>query len=224
MDIQAKDRVDRMFAAQVLPPPSAIKFKGWSCLIDDSKLTTNPVDALLFQIHEAPMKEFLARPDHLCMTETGFDLVDWWTIQRSLDGFLEMFWVWASKHMSHFCGVGWMQKICGFWDHGQCPHCQQENETMTHVLLCSGNGTDQEWSNHVLILGLWLAEVDRHPAIHHCIIASLSSRMVATSFVAHVNPVCIEATEDQDIIGWQNFMEGKIAKQWGTLQLAYYHE
>jgi hypothetical protein len=49
--------------------------------------------------------------------------------------------------MSWFCGVGQMQKICGFWDNSRCPRCCQEDETMTHVLVCTGSGAEQEWIN-----------------------------------------------------------------------------
>jgi hypothetical protein len=224
MDARAKARVDRIFAARAPSPPNTIKFEGWSCWIDEVKLTTEPTTQLLSRIHEAPMKAFLSRPDHLRMTAEGFDLVDWQAVHRSLDDFPEMFRVWASKHMSRFCAVGRMQKICGFWDHSRCPRCQEENETTTHVLLCSGSGANQEWSSRVTNLDLWLAEVDTHPSIHKCIISSLSSRTITTSFASNADQICFSAAADQDLIGWQNFVEGKIAKSWGDLQLTHLHE
>jgi hypothetical protein len=118
-----KQRVGRRFQAQTPPPPKTIKFEGWSCWIDEAKMMTNPADPLLYQIHKVPMKDFLSQLDHLRMTETGVNLGDWWSVKRALDSFLEMFHVWALKHMSQFCGVGQMQKMCGFWYHSKCPHC-----------------------------------------------------------------------------------------------------
>ncbi len=73
-------------------------------------------------------------------------------------------------------------------------------------------------------LDLWLAEVDTHPSIHKCIISSLLSRTITTSFTSNADEVCLSAVTDQDLIGWQNFVEGKIAKSWGDLQLAHLHE
>jgi hypothetical protein len=81
-------------------------------------------------------------PDHLRMTEAGFDLVDWWSVKRALDGFPDMIFIWASKHMSHFCGDSQMQKICSFCDHSKCQHCQQDNKMTSHVPLCQGEGAD----------------------------------------------------------------------------------
>jgi hypothetical protein len=65
MDARAKARVDRIFATRAPAPPTTIKFEGWSCWIEEVKLTTEPAKQLLSQIHEAPMKAFLSQPDHL---------------------------------------------------------------------------------------------------------------------------------------------------------------
>jgi hypothetical protein len=93
------------------------------------------------------MKNFLAREDHFRMSMSGFDLADWDAVEMLLVGFPEMFCLWATKHMSHFCGVGRMQFTCGFWDHSQCPRCQEDNEITVHALLCKGSGANQEWMN-----------------------------------------------------------------------------
>jgi hypothetical protein len=45
-----------------------------------------------------------------------------------------------------------------------------------------------------------------------------------TSFVSHSNQVCHSTALEQDEIGWQNFVEGKISKHCGYLQLLYYHD
>jgi hypothetical protein len=121
MDERAKARVDRIFAERIPPPPMSIKFEGWRCSINEVKLTSDPAWPLLQRTHYAPMRTFLSCPEHLRMTADGFDLVNWQAVHRSLDDFPEMFRVWASKHMSRFCGVRRMQKICGFWDNSRCP-------------------------------------------------------------------------------------------------------
>jgi hypothetical protein len=121
IDERAKARVDRIFADHISPLQMSIKFEGWRCSIDEVKLTSDPAWPLLQRIHYAPMQTFLSCPDHLRMTADSFDLVDRQAVHRSLDNFPKMFRVWASKHMSRFCGVGRMQKICGFWDNSRCP-------------------------------------------------------------------------------------------------------
>jgi hypothetical protein len=73
-------------------------------------------------------------------------------------------------------------------------------------------------------LGVWLIEVDTHPWIQQCITESLLEQSLMASFVSHLDQVCHDAASEQDEIGWQNFVEGKISKSWGDLQLEYYHE
>jgi hypothetical protein len=95
-----------------------------------------------------------------------------------------------------------------------------------NMLFCATvmHGANQEWTSWVTNLGVWLIEVDTHPSICHCISESLMQRSLLTSFVSHSNLVCHSAALEQDEIGWQNFVEGKISKHWGYLQLLYYHD
>jgi hypothetical protein len=78
------------------------------------KITSDPTKQIMLWIHYDTMKHILAHPDHFHMSTTGFDLVDWDAVEMVMAGFPEMFWLWAAKHMSHFCSIGWMQLICGF--------------------------------------------------------------------------------------------------------------
>jgi hypothetical protein len=64
MDMPAKVRVNQIFAEQMPPPPTCIKFEGWRCSIKYVKLMSDPAGPLLQWIHHAPMKTFLSQPDH----------------------------------------------------------------------------------------------------------------------------------------------------------------
>jgi hypothetical protein len=49
--------------------------------------------------------------------------------------------------------------------------------------------------------------------------------LMTTSFITHAEPFCHPtAEEEQDEVGWQNFVKGKISQSWGNLQLIHYHE
>jgi hypothetical protein len=50
------------------------------------------------------------------------------------------------------------------------------------------------------------------------------ARSTTTSFETHSNLLCHTAAVEQDEIGWQNFVEGKISWSWGMLQLQHYQE
>jgi hypothetical protein len=45
-----------------------------------------------------------------------------------------------------------------------------------------------------------------------------------TLFTASADHLCFSDMVEQDAIGWQNFVEGKITRSWGMLQLQCYQE
>jgi hypothetical protein len=64
--------------------------------------------------------------------------------------------------------------------------------------------------------------MDTLPTIRHCIVAALSARTVTQSFQAVGAASVATAAAAQDRIGWINFTEGKISRQWGQLQNDHY--
>jgi hypothetical protein len=84
--------------------------------------------------------------------------------------------------------------------------------------------TGREWRNRVANLGIWLLEMDTHPSIKTCIMESLSLRATTTLLSPSADHICMTAALEQDKIGWQNFVEGKISKSWGVLQWNHYQE
>jgi hypothetical protein len=110
----------------------------------------------------------------------------------------------------------------GFWDHDCCPCCHQADETTTHLLICPHSGAALTWQLEVDSLKEWLEDSDTHPAIASCIIDTIKDRDLSQRFNAHCEAFCAIATAEQDSIGWQNFVEGKIACSWTALQEDYY--
>jgi hypothetical protein len=47
MDTRAKARVDRIFSEQIPAPPNNIKFEGWSCWINNTKITSDPIKEIV---------------------------------------------------------------------------------------------------------------------------------------------------------------------------------
>jgi hypothetical protein len=70
----------------------------------------------------------------------------------------------------------------------------------------------------------WMETHDTPPDIQTCITRSLQARRLNTLFTAFSSPFCHQAVAEQDIIGWQNFVEGKISRRWRLLQEEYLHD
>jgi hypothetical protein len=47
MDTRAKARVDRIFSELIPAPPNNIKFEGWSCWINNTKITSDPIKQIM---------------------------------------------------------------------------------------------------------------------------------------------------------------------------------
>ena len=77
------------------------------------------------------------------------------------------------------------------------------------------------WNNGVELISDWLEEADTHPDNVSCLVATLESRSEA-SFVFHSSDFCQMAALEQDLIEWQNFVEGKLTNKWRELQEEYY--
>ena len=125
--------------------------------------------------------------------------------------FSPLFRMWASKHVSCYCLVGHMQLRWCFWDHACCPCCQQDDETTTHLLTCPHTGMTTTWLSNVTLLQQWLEDCDTHPDIVFCLIKTLETHNPKQLFMAFLTPACQAVVEEQDIIGWQNFIEGKLS-------------
>ena len=169
MDRMAKSKLDRLAQAPIAQSPDGIQFEGWSCMVDGVKATIDLTVAILHFTHSRPMIEYLVDPHHDWMDESAFHLVDWSVVCGSLLGFSPLFRMWASKHISRYCGVGCMQLRWGFWDHDQCPCCKQPDEMMTHLLLCRHSGMTLTWEMGINTIREWLEEVDTHAKIVECL-------------------------------------------------------
>jgi len=62
----------------------------------------------------------------------------------------------------------------------------------------------------------WLQSSMTHPSICACFMATLSSHQ-ALLFCPSANPITLVAAQEQDLIGWENFLLGQISLQWSNI-------
>lgn len=222
MDTAAKARIDRMAAGPITHPPDRIQFEGWSCHVQGIKMTSDATRSILRVIHAGPMIDYLSSERRNRMSAEAFPLVDWMAVGDAMSKSPPLFRMWASKHNSRYCGVGHMQHIWGFWDHDRCPCCQQPDETTTHLLLCPHAGMTLTWQIEVDTVKEWLEQVDTHEDIITCLSDALTARDTDHSFLLDCPQSCLEAAWEQEEIGWQNFVEGKLSKTWRDMQEVHY--
>jgi hypothetical protein len=130
---------------------------------------------------------------------------------------------WISKQLP--LGKNMVQRKHRLSDN--CPYCLAPGEDLAHLHSCHSVASTQLFFKNLEKLATWLKHMDTDPVIHHHLISVLSI------WRSHNKPPfpypCIltkrkyyEAFKEQESIGWQQFMEGLLTRQWSVLQHQYY--
>jgi hypothetical protein len=194
--------------------------EGWYCSLDGIKTTTGPADQIRHYIYSRLLREHLHSKNRL--HRDYFELIDWRAAGAAGKTAPPLFRLWITKHVSGWCATGRKMKLWKFWDNDRCPCCQAPNETTQHLLICPSPGQRSVWDEAVKGFDAWMTAVDTAPDIAHCFRNALRSCSPDHPFMAYASQSIFDAATEQDNIGWFNFMEGRISRQWGIAQAEHY--
>jgi hypothetical protein len=208
--------------AAFLPPHLAapLCYEGWQCILKGSKITSDLAKATRLAVFGHKLRLHLH--DRKILSSTAFGDVDWAALEAATDTFPPLYHLWMSKHVSGFFGTSQMMENWGFWDNQQCPCFHHIKEDKVHLLLCPAESSASRWKESVHGMDELLVEMDTAFAIRQCIIRALSARRLDHSFKVGCADQAWLAASAQNRIRWMNFTEGKIARQWHTIQAAHY--
>ena len=103
-----------------------------------------------------------------------------------------------------------------------CPVCLGPNETVHHVCLCTDHRTRLQWIQSVEKCAVALNKAGTDPAIITVICQRLMAfgSRTARRFTlpAGTSEAIRTAVRDQDRIGWQQFLRGRLSKRWVDAQ------
>lgn len=136
-----------------------------------------------------------------------------------------MYQLWLTKQVSDFGGTGHkLHQISEAVD-SSCPNCGIPGERACHLNLCPDAGRTQLFREGVDELQQWM---DRTPTHHE--LAEWIPRYVGNRgrvlFTA-LGPLSYDMqciAEEQDDIGWDKFLEGRITRRIGLLQEVFLQE
>jgi hypothetical protein len=150
--------------------------------------------------------------------------IDWDNCERAIKRLPFSRQLWLSKHVSGHCAVGRMMKTRTHWEHSMCPRCLQDNETTEHVLLCQDPRAAEHFERLAKKLDLELVSMETAPELRRTIIRKMTNWRRGRRVTAQITNKYgeKEASEHQDIIGWTNFMVGRMAPEWASAQQCYY--
>ena len=187
-------------------------------------MTSNPADAICHHIFR------LSLHDHLAKEKPGqppkllsalFDHMDWAANGDALRGYPPLFQLWATKHISSFCGMKRMMKLWGLAASDTCPSCECM-ERAQHVPICPHSDCNVVWQEAINGLAVWFDLSHTNPEIQDCICSTLHLRSIYACFAPFASPTITAAALNQDAIGWMNFIEGRISLEWCTAQSHFY--
>jgi hypothetical protein len=198
-------------ARQRLPLESAaIYYKG-------AKISRECGAEIRFQAGRVAARKFYL--EELGWLAATFDCVDWEARDRSLASKPDMFKIWLFKQGSSFCATG---KNLGRW-FGEpitcCPNCHCPQEDSSHLLHCPDPGRFGFFRSEVIDLQKWLNREHTKPALAEALYKYILGRgKLKFRDVEGLPGDLWRLAEEQDLIGWDNFMEGKISSQFEAIQ------
>ena len=165
MDSWAKAYLDVLIveknAGQLGHFPDIIQNEGWQCYVGGVKQSGDLTAAVQWCVFGADLKAKLDK--NKILGATFFESVDCNAVEDAFATFPTLYQLWASKHVSGFCGVGKMMNHWRFWDHNKCPCCEMEVvvETKEYLIKCPDPWCADTWENFMEGLELWMDSIGR---------------------------------------------------------------
>jgi hypothetical protein len=223
MDTLAKRYWLHLFLQNEIPPipiHHTIHREGWSLWDGNRKIPRANRKNLYAAIQEPITTMFWIR--HGRFTPDDVSNIDWDCCDRGMQSLSAEGRHWITKHASENCGIGTTLVKWKFQDDDHCPRCNQKEDS-THIFQCHGEGADAIWQDNIHKLTTFLVENLTHPELQDALLLRLHQWRHALPYSPVPDPEVQQVLQQQDRIGWKNFLEGLPATQWKQLQQRHYN-
>ena len=202
----------------------------WELRCGETKVTGNVRKSVINHIHGRALKHFYVRSGKI--TTEGINIINWNAMGKAMKKLSQTDATWTTKFVSKFTATGRMMHRWNKWSHSRCPRCNHDNEDTYHVITCPNEEAQDLYQENIYKLDEWMDKYGTHPAVRYIIISTLQQcNTIKFSEAAEIfldedetntAQLIRKASNDQDIIGYQNTIEGKISKTWESIQDEYY--
>jgi len=104
-----------------------------------------------------------------------------------------------------------MMMAMKMWDNDRCPCCKSTEETTYHILTCPDSDMVDCFHSGLEDLKEWLTQHETHPVLQEFLLQYIQKRDESTFSQLPNLPLALTSlAHDQDTIGWQNCLEGKL--------------
>ncbi len=106
-----------------------------------------------------------------------------------------------------------------FWKHHKCPRCLEDDENGAHVLCCQDQRACTQRTKVLKVFDTRLRTIKTSKDIRRTMLAHVRAWMNGTRPYIRPTPQHLRATvSNQTMLGWDQFLKGRIAKSWVPLQ------
>jgi hypothetical protein len=173
------------------------------------------------RIHAAPASNKIWEEDGW-KYETKYLIIDHTTLRQAATTLPPGKLTCVMKHWFDMCGLSNFMKSWRSYGTAKCPRCCHVDETACHVNRCPRLGAKEQWDKSLQGLGAWLAKHHSHPALTSLIIAQLTEWKHHTPHSTMDDQALIHPIDmDQDSIGWEDLLNGKISTLGQEIQCHY---
>ena len=207
------------------PPPDSIDgqllpLESAAVFFNGGKLSSECGDEIRFQVDRSEARQFYIT--QLGWSCAAFDHVDWAARRRVLHHKPDMFRSWLFKQTSSFCATG--RNMARWYDETvtECPNCGAPDEDSRHLLHCPDAGRFALFRERLKELEQWMSRPHTDPILADILSLYIFHRGSKTmASLCGRNREYLRLAHSQDFIGWDHFMEGKITKEFGSIQRAH---
>jgi hypothetical protein len=219
MDLLAKQRL-ALQSLVVTPPGNTITDEPWQLWLGEAKISNKLPEQLYTHFSKPRAKKYWAKR----LPPASFDDVDWNATGHASRNLSFGQRVSKTKRVVGMLGVGKFMHTWKIWEQAACPQCDAPLEDMEHVLKCPK--ADDCWVSIWTSMLTWFSQHPTYPSVIDAIYDNLVLwRSGDNAGVAlDENSTASAAIQAQTVIGWRNFLDGFLAREWRAMQTLFYEE
>ena len=221
-DLLAKTELQRCISSSTGGRP-AYPLEPVTIHVGGKKITAS-IKASLYQHWGSSTAQELFEKKHI-VSRFNFSRIYWEGVHRAMVDYPQMFRTWTTKQIS---GWGAVNRRLAKYDEtvdNVCPCCGKEDESTTHITRCPDPGRKIAFTKSVQNLMSWMEESHADEDMISCLGQYLESAGEGSmTEIARHHPYLCHWAHEHDILGWDNFVEGRIGTELIAIQRKQLHD
>ena len=133
-----------------------------------------------------------------------------------------------SKIPAKFCGVNhFLNQISHRKVDAKCPCCSHPDETTEHIILCKNSARTRLYHDSMDKLGQWMTSQQTDPLKTAMVLKYLKARNTLIMCKCYEGSRSLTSmswilAKAHNCVGWRNFVEGRIARKYESIQCKWY--